>query len=82
MNSVLMTNINFFSIMKQKLTFDPYRNKTKEIHSDNARIKKSLWSPPLMTLVILFEKQRAVSGLSAKIQDSVNAQLFIWTQFL
>ena len=30
----------------------------------------------------IVRQQRTVSGLSAKIQDSVNAQVFIWTQFL
>ena len=30
----------------------------------------------------IVQEERAVSGLSAKIQDSVNAQVFIWTQFL
>ena len=44
MNSAFMTNINFFSIMKQKLSFNPYRNYPKEIPQDNAKIKKSLVS--------------------------------------
>ena len=30
----------------------------------------------------VMREQRAVSVLSAKFQDSVNAQIFIWKQFL
>ena len=44
MDSDLMTNINFFSIIKQKLSFNPYTNETKEIPEDNGRINKSLVS--------------------------------------
>ena len=76
-----MTNINFFSIMKQKLSFNPYGNLTKDIPEDNARIKKSLVSTTNDFSTIV-RQQRDVSGLSAKIQDSINAQLFIWNQFL
>ena len=44
MNSGLITNINYFSIIREKLSFNPYWNETKEIPGDNARIKKSLVS--------------------------------------
>ena len=76
-----MTNINYFSIIKQNLSFNSHRNKTQAIPQDNARIKNSLVSTAndFGTIVL---QQRAVSVLSAKFQDSVNAQVFIWTQFI
>ena len=67
-----MTNINFFSIIKQKFSFNPYWNETKEIPEDNARIKNSL-VPTANDFSTIVRQQRAVSGLSAKIQNIVNA---------
>ena len=77
-----MTNINFFSIIKRKLSFNLYGNQAKEIREDNATIKKSLVSTANDFSTHYCPTTMAVSDLSAKIQDSVNAQASIWTQFL